>query len=103
MTPLTADLSLPTPSFQLQLVTRLPRRSLGEWNEWDERHGRWVGITTWAECLAVERCGKQPRYKAMSVQDTFAAVNVELHRHFDGSASSGLKPPLQKRFGGQFV
>jgi len=39
----------------------------------------------------------------MSVQDATAAVNVELHRHFDRSASSGLKPPLQKSFGGQFV
>src|SRR5438270_12897849 len=36
LTRLTADLSLPTPSFQLQLVTRLPRRGLGEWNEWEE-------------------------------------------------------------------
>jgi hypothetical protein len=26
-------------------------------------HGRWVGITTWAECLAVERSGL-PRYEA---------------------------------------
>jgi hypothetical protein len=26
-----------------------------EWSERDERHGRWVRITTWAECLAVER------------------------------------------------
>jgi len=33
-----------------------------EWNDWGERHGRWVGITTWAECLAVERCGSQPSY-----------------------------------------
>src|SRR5260370_18717174 len=39
----------------------------------------------------------------MSVQDATAAVNVELHRHFDRSASSGLKPPLQKSFGGKFV
>jgi hypothetical protein len=23
--------------------------------DWDERHGRWAGITTWEECLAVER------------------------------------------------
>jgi len=37
------------------------------------------------------------------VQDATAAVNVELHRHFDRSASPGLKPPLQKGFGGQFV
>jgi hypothetical protein len=29
---------------------------LVEWSEWDERHGRRVGITTWEECLAVERC-----------------------------------------------
>src|SRR6266567_5480828 len=28
-----------------------------EWSERAERHGRWVGITTWAECLAVERSG----------------------------------------------
>ena len=39
----------------------------------------------------------------MSVQDTIAAVNVEFHRHFDGPASSGLKPPLQKSFRGQLV
>ena len=29
-----------------------------EWSERAERHGRWVGITTWAECLAVERSGR---------------------------------------------
>jgi len=28
-----------------------------EWSERAERHGRWVGITTWTECLAVERSG----------------------------------------------
>ena len=28
-----------------------------EWSEMDERPGRWVGITTWVECLAVERNG----------------------------------------------
>jgi hypothetical protein len=28
-----------------------------EWSYWDERHGRWVGLATWEECLAVERCG----------------------------------------------
>ena len=39
----------------------------------------------------------------MSVQGAIAAVNVEFHRHFDRSASSGLKPPLQESFGGQFV
>ena len=43
------------------------------------------------------------RLRAMSVQDAIAAVNVEFHRHFDRSASSGLKPPLQESFGGQFV
>ena len=30
----------------------------------DERHGRRVGITTWDECLTVERSGKLPRSKA---------------------------------------
>jgi hypothetical protein len=29
-----------------------------EWSGWEPRHGRWVGITTWAECLAVERSGR---------------------------------------------
>ena len=33
-----------------------------EWSEWDERHGRWAGIATREECLAVERCGAQSRY-----------------------------------------
>jgi len=28
-----------------------------EWSEGDERHGRWVGITTREECLAVEHRG----------------------------------------------
>src|SRR5437870_1481453 len=28
-----------------------------EWSEWESRHGRRVGIATWAECLEVERCG----------------------------------------------
>ena len=32
--------------------------------KWDERHGRWAGIATWEECLAVERSGQLPRYKA---------------------------------------
>src|SRR4029077_6614884 len=26
-------------------------------SEWGERHGRWAGLTTGAECLAGERCG----------------------------------------------
>src|SRR5438105_6363719 len=26
-------------------------------SQWDERHGRWARLTTWEECLAVERCG----------------------------------------------
>ena len=39
----------------------------------------------------------------MSVQEAFAAVNVEFHRYFNRSASSGLKPPLQESFGGQFI
>ncbi len=39
----------------------------------------------------------------MSVQDAIAALNVEAHWHFDRAVSSGLKPPLQKSFGGQFV
>ena len=38
-----------------------------------------------------------------SVQDATAAVNVEVHGHFHRPASSGLKPPLQESFGGQFV
>ena len=33
------------------------KASYCEWSERAERHGRWVGITTWAECLAVECSG----------------------------------------------
>ena len=29
-----------------------------QWSEWDKRHGRWPGIATREECLAVERCGR---------------------------------------------
>ena len=29
-----------------------------EWSERDERAGRWVEITTWVECLAVEGSGR---------------------------------------------
>src|SRR5205085_6798941 len=43
------------------------------------------------------------RESRTSVQDATAAVNVELHRHFDRAGSSRFKPPLQKSFGGQFV
>ena len=43
--------------FPAQHVTCLPRPRLGDWSERDERNDRWVGITTWAECLAVERSG----------------------------------------------
>ena len=44
-----------------------------------------------------------PSNSAISVQEATAAVNVEFHRDFDRSASSGLKLPLQESFGGQFV
>ena len=51
----------------------------------------------------LDRTIKRSLIERCSVQNAIAAVNVEVHRHFDRSASSGLKPPLQESFGSQFV
>jgi hypothetical protein len=40
----------------MSILTSQP--DVKEWSERDERPGRWVGITTWVECLAVERSGR---------------------------------------------
>jgi hypothetical protein len=49
-----------------------------EWSEWDERHGRWVGITTWEECLAVERCGRS-RDTKKKLYDLQSKKNQSIH------------------------
>ena len=38
-----------------------PKNFGAEWSEWDERHGRWVGIATREECLAVSETGVERR------------------------------------------
>ena len=53
------------------------------WSDWGERHGRWVGITTWAECLAVERCGKQPRYNPHARPRSIRVQRVTLQTLID--------------------
>ena len=69
---------------------------------------RWAFVA-FRSCFSAGIGEKTPPVKfsawtsSKSVQDVTAAVNVEFHRDFDRSASSGLKPPLQESFGGQFV
>ena len=64
-----------------------------EWSGGNPRHGRWVGITNWAECLAVERCGKQLRYKFDRGEDVLDYFDVRKARVIDpqskGSAAKG--------------
>jgi hypothetical protein len=43
-------------------VAPLDEPDAKEWSGWEPRHGWWGGITTWAECLVVERSGRC-RYK----------------------------------------
>jgi hypothetical protein len=72
------------PLHQTSLVAPEPQRM--------ERPGRatWprVGITTWEECLAVERSGRLPRYKA-------GTSNI---KSADGRIRRGESPPFSRRF-----
>jgi hypothetical protein len=54
----------------------------------EPRHGRRVGITTWAECLAVERCGKQLRYKFDEGDDVLD--------YFDVRKARVIRPAMQR-------
>jgi hypothetical protein len=72
------------------------RAAVNQWSDWGERHGRWEGTTTWAECLAVERCGKQPRYNgATGVSDMAGkAAQVAVERcgkqpRYNGATGAG--------------
>ena len=49
-----------------------------EWSEWDERHGRWAGIATREECLAVERCGRS-RDTKKKLYDLQSKKNQSIH------------------------
>jgi hypothetical protein len=79
----------------------LPRRKFGEWSERDERHGRWVGITTWAECLAVERSGscRDTRRVAPEIKRRRIVAQPDIALYEDRHRLSG-KPPstMEDRF-----
>src|SRR5205814_1668783 len=72
-----------------------------EWSDWGERHGRWAGSTTREECLAVERCGKQPRSILLRIGLEAAALRKESWsviplepRHSTPKASTPFSRPL---------
>src|SRR5437660_12699856 len=45
-----------------------------QWSERGERHGRRVGIATWAECLAVERSGSCRDTRRLAISRISAIV-----------------------------